>query len=147
MKKLNFWKKLILTYSDDSSKNGVWFKLHKYLTNSPTDYYELYNAWQQAKMNLEKKPDILVVDNGYLNDEVLEKPYQEKHSSNIPDRNEVSKFKVENMKKQIFQSQFSIRFQKKRHLHPPHKDPFCSIKTIANLMAYGTKYKCNININ
>ena len=21
---------IILTYSDDSSKNGVWFKLHKY---------------------------------------------------------------------------------------------------------------------
>ena len=32
MKKLNFWKKLILTYSDDTSKNEVWFKLHKYIT-------------------------------------------------------------------------------------------------------------------
>ena len=44
-----------------------------YLTNSPTDHYELYNAWQQAKMNLEKNPDILVADNGYLNDDILEK--------------------------------------------------------------------------
>ena len=26
-----------------------------YLTNPPTDNYELYNAWQQTKMNLEKK--------------------------------------------------------------------------------------------
>ena len=45
------------------------------------------------------------------------------------------------MKKQIFQSQFPILFQKKRLLQlPPHEDPFYSIKTITNLMAYETKY-------
>ena len=43
------------------------------------------------------------------------------------------------MKKQIFQSQIPIRFQKKTPT-PPHKDPFYSIKTITNLMTYETKY-------
>ena len=89
-----------------------------YLTNSPTDHYELYNAWQQAKMNLEKNPDILVADNGYLNDDILEKAYQENVIVIIPDRNEASKAKPENMKKQYAKVNFQYDFKNDTYTCP-----------------------------
>ena len=89
-----------------------------YLTKSPTDHHELYNAWQQAKMNLEKNPDILVADNGYLNDDILEKAYQENVLVIIPDRNEASKTKPENMKKQYSKVNFQYDFKNDTYTCP-----------------------------
>ena len=89
-------------------------------------------------MNLEKNPDILVADKGYLNDDILEKAYKENIIVIIPDRNEASKAKPENMKKQYAKVNFNTI--SKKTSTPAHKDQYYSIKMTVNLMAYGTKY-------
>ena len=53
---MNFWKKLILTYSDDTSKNEVWFKLHKYFHENKKKYTSITLLIDEIEDNIRVNP-------------------------------------------------------------------------------------------
>ena len=76
------------------SKNGM--VVGQYLTQNVTDANELFEMLHEIKIQMGINPQVLVADNGYMNDNVIKYAYENNIRLLIPDRNESSKTKSKN---------------------------------------------------
>ena len=73
------------------SKNGM--VVSQYLTQNPTDAHELFEILNHIKIEMDIYPQVLVVDNGYMDDIALKYAHKNNIRLLIPDRAESSKSK------------------------------------------------------
>jgi len=73
------------------SKNGM--VVGQYLTQNATDAYELFEMLHEIKIEMGINPQVVVADNGYMNDNVIKYAYENNIRLLIPDRSESSKSK------------------------------------------------------
>ena len=73
------------------SKNGM--VVSQYLTQNPTDAHELFEILNHIKIEMDIYPQVLVPDNGYMDDIALKYVHKNNIRLLIPDRAESSKSK------------------------------------------------------
>lgn len=58
----------------------------QYLTQNATDAYELFEMLHEIKIEMGINPQVVVADNGYMNDNVIKYAYENNIRLLIPDR-------------------------------------------------------------
>ena len=92
------------------SKNSM--VVGQYLTQNATDAKELYEMLNEIKIEMDFNPQIVVADNGYMDDNVLKYAHENNIRLLIPDRNESSKTKPKNKEKPYAKVNFEYNWQK-----------------------------------
>ena len=87
------------------SKNGM--VVGQYLTQNVTDANELFEMLHEIKIQMGINPQVLVADNGYMNDNVIKYAYENNIRLLIPDRAESSKSKPKNKEKPFTKPNFT----------------------------------------
>ena len=87
------------------SKNGM--VVGQYLTQNATDAHELFEMLHEIKIEMRINPQVLVADNGYMDDNVIKYAYENNIRLLIPDRTESSKSKPKNKEKSFAKANFT----------------------------------------
>ena len=91
------------------SKNGM--VVGQYLTQNPTDSYELFEMLHEIKRQMGINPKVLVADNGYMDDNVIKFAYDNNIRLIIPDRSDSSKSKPKNKEKTYAKPNFTYNWK------------------------------------
>ena len=83
----------------------------QYLTQNVPDVYELFEMLHEIKIQMEINSQVLVADNGYMNDNVIKYAYKNNIRLLIPGWVESSKFKSKNKEKPFVKPNFTYNWK------------------------------------
>ena len=89
-----------------------------------TDAYELFEMLHKIKIQIRINPEVLVANNGYMNDNIIKYTYENNIQLLIPNRTESSKSKLKNDDNPYAKAKFNYEWKTDSFISPMGEHPY-----------------------